>query len=275
MLEIDSAYQRLRIDEKDGVRILKFTRNEQSSMHLDDPFQTDIEYIGYLHTTVAVKPTATRTLIIGLGGGSLVKRMWRDYPWMHIDAVEIDPRVVEVARRYFALPDDERIRVIVSEGREFISAAPDVYDIIVVDAFADDRVPRPLLTEEFMLECRAHLAEDGVIAWNVIGAVQGRHSKQFRSFHRTAANVWRHVWTFEVRSTVALVIGDTRNLVMLASDARLTDDELLERIGSRVGGLVTVPAFERFAEDLYPEGMRTGDVPILYDEPRPRKRWLR
>ena len=272
MTEFDSAYHQLHVTDDDGVRLLRFERNHQSSMHIDDPFETDILYVGYLHITMAVKPSATRTLSIGLGGGSLVKRMWRDYPFMHIDAVELDPAVVEIAHALFALPQDPRITVIVGDGREVLAASTEIYDIITIDAFADDRVPRPLTTEEFMRSCRDHMAPDGAIAYNVFGSVYGPHSRHFRSLHRTASNVWRNVWTFPV--DIATDARDlTRNIVMLASDAELSTDELQDRIADRVGGLVTVPGFERFAEDLYLGKIRTGDVPLLLDEhPAPRKR---
>ena len=265
MPDFDSPYHRLTVTDNDGVRLLKFERNHQSSMRLDDPFETTIEYVGYLHITLAVKPDAQRVLVIGLGGGSVVKRMWRDYPTMRLDVVEIDPEVAEVASTFFELPADDRIDVHVADGREFLGRRCDIYDIIIIDAFDDDRVPRHLLTEEFMRLCRDHLAEDGVVAWNVFGAVYGPHSRLFRSFHRTASNVWRNVWTFPL-GIAENAVDDTRNIVMLASDARLTADELASLIGDRVGGLVTVPAFERFAEDLYRGAIRTGDVPLLTDD---------
>lgn len=265
MPDFDSPFHRLTVTDNDGVRLLKFERNHQSSMLIDDPFETTIEYVGYLHITLAVKPDATRTLVIGLGGGSVVKRMWRDYPAMHLDVAEIDGEVAEVATALFELPDDDRIAVHIADGREFLTRHLDAYDIIIVDAFDDDRVPRPLLTEEFMRECKDRLAPDGVIAWNLIGAVYGPHSRAFRSFHRTAANVWRNVWTFPL-GIAENAVDDTRNIIVFASDTELTDDELTERIGSRVDGLVTVPAFERFAEDLYRGNLRTGDVPLLTDE---------
>lgn len=62
-------------------------------MYLDAPFETDFDYPAYLHLTVAVKPDAARVCMIGLGGGTVAKRMWRDYPWMRIDAVEVDPQI--------------------------------------------------------------------------------------------------------------------------------------------------------------------------------------
>jgi spermidine synthase len=265
MPDFDSPYHRLSVTDNDGVRLLKFERNHQSSMRIDDPFETTIEYVGYLHTTLAVKPDAARTLVIGLGGGSVVKRLWRDHPAMHLDVAEIDPEVVEVATALFEVPDDPRIAIHVADGRDFLESCPHTYDIVIVDAFDDDRVPRPLLTEEFMRVVRDHLSEGGVVAWNVFGAVYGPQSRPFRSFHRTAANVWRNVWTFPLH-IAENAIDDSRNIVMLASDAPLSADDLAERIATRVGGLVTVPAFERFAEDLYRGAIRTGDVPLITDD---------
>ena len=274
MYEHRSAYHRLRVTDSNGVRSLIFEHNHQSSMHLDNPFESDIEYVGYLHLTLAVTPNAKRTLVLGLGGGSVVKRMWRDYPAMRLDVVELDPEVADVARELFALPTDPRISVIIDDGRAFVGRAAGPYDIIIVDAFDDDVIPRPLMTEEFLRECRDLLGPDGVIAYNVIGSVQGDSSKQFRSLHKTASNVWRTVWTFVVGHADGFP-GSTGNLVMLATDAELTEDELLERIGMRVGGLVTVPAFERFAEHLYRGSIRTGDVPIICDPPAPARRTRR
>jgi spermidine synthase len=141
--EFDSEFHRIHVTDNEGVRLMRFERNHQSNMHIDDPYQTDIEYVGYLHLTVAVCPQATRALVIGLGGGSLVKRMWRDYPWMSVDAVELDPEVIEICQAFFALPDDERLRVFCSEGRAFIESGEETYGIIAIDAFNDDRIPLP------------------------------------------------------------------------------------------------------------------------------------
>lgn len=240
-------------------------------MLLGDPFETDFEYSAYLHLTVAVKPAAARTLVIGLGGGMLVKRMWRDYPDMRLDVVEVDDGVVQVARKYFGLPDDERINVVVDEGRRFLADSSATYDIVVVDAFDDDRVPRPLTTEEFLREVRDHLSPDGAIAYNLIGPVQGDHSRHFRSFHRTATSVWRRVWVFCVKMAEGGLPGPNDNVVLVATDAELSTAELLDRVQNRVGGRVTVPEFETFGEDLHLKPIRTGDVPTIVDPRPPRK----
>jgi spermidine synthase len=190
---------------------------------------------------------------------------------MTIDVVEIDPDVVEIALGYFAVPDDERIRIIVGDGRAFLSLAPDTYDIIIIDAFDDDHVPRPLLTEEFMRDVRDHLSPGGVVAWNVLGYLSGPRSKQFRSLHRTASNVWRHVWAFPVGGG-DLLEATEHNIVVLASDAPVPDDELVDRIIDRVAGRVMGAGFDLLGASARGHKVRSGDVPLLVDPPSNARR---
>lgn len=265
-----SPHHTIRVADFNGVRTMRFERNQQSSMRLDDPFDTDIEYVRYLHLAVAVRPNPERALVIGLGGGTIVKQLWRDHPELTIHAVEIDPEVVAVAHELFGLPEDPRISVYVSEGRSFLDARMDDYDIVMVDAYDDDRMPLPLQTEECMQRARALLGEHGVMAYNVIGTVSGMMSKPLRRLHKTASNVWRNVWLFRVSSLVP-ARGNPENVILLASDAPLSEDVLLARIATRVSGTVSTPGFERFGEDLYRGRLRTGDVALLTD-PLHRKR---
>ncbi len=260
----NSTFQSIRVIDIGYRRILQFEKTRQSSMYLDNPFETDFEYPGYFHVAIAIKPDAASALMIGLGGGTTAKRMWRDYPEMQIDAVELDPAVIEVARTYFELPHDPRLRVIVDEGRHYIETTSGAYDIIIIDAFDDDRIPPPLTTEEFLWAVRGRLAEDGVLAYNVIGSLIGNRSKAFRSLHRTLANTFRRVWVFNADEGVE---AKGNNLVVLASDSPLTAHELRDRLASRVDGRVTVPAFEHFGDNLYEGPIRSGDVPILSDPP--------
>ncbi len=256
----------IRVIERGAIRILQIGRLQQSSMYLDAPFETDFDYPGYLHLTMAVKPDATRVLMIGLGGGTVAKRMWRDYPWMTIDAVEIDPHVADLARTSFALPRDERLRVHIGEGRAFLEASTDTYDIVIVDAFEDERVPTPLMTEEFHRLTLAHLTGDGVLAYNMHGSVTGERSRPFRRMHRTLRGSFRQVWPFIVGLSRGGGPASHSEIVVLATNAALGADALCERIASRVDGRVSVPEFHEFARDLYREPVRGGDVAPYCDQ---------
>jgi len=245
---LTSVFHDIDVTDHDFLRVLSFGPNRQSSMYLDAPYETDFEYPNYFHLALAVKPDALRTLAIGLGGGTVVKRMWRDYPAMRIDAVELDPAVVDVAERFFALPSDERIRVFVDDGRHFLETRTDVYDIVIVDAFLGDAVPPSLVAEEFMRTLRDHIAPDGAVVYNFMGSIAGEGSEPFLALHRALAAHWQQVWVFVINESTE---AGARNLILLATDAPLSTDELRARIADRVGGAVSVPAFHLFGEDLY------------------------
>lgn len=260
-----AADQEIHVTEKGSIRTLRIGRIEQSSMYLDSPFETDFDYPAYLHLTVAIVPDASKVLMIGLGGGTVVKRMWRDHPHMTIDAVELDAEVASLARTHFALPDDERIHVHVDDGRTFLERADDTYDIVIVDAFIDEQVPVHLQTEEFHRLALGHLTDGGVLAYNFHGSVAGARSKPFRRLHKTLGISFARVWTFPVGLSASGESGEHREIIVLATNATLSVEELLERISNRVDGHVTVPAFEHLGDDLYREGVRTGDISALCD----------
>jgi len=243
-----SAFNDITVADEGFIRTLSFGGIRQSSMYLDAPFDTDFEYPGYLHTALAVKPDAARTLAIGLGGGTVVKRMWRDYPEMRIDVVELDPDVVDVARRFFALPDDDRIRVIVGDGREFVAATDETYDIVIIDAFEGDRVPLQLADDGFMRAVLDRLSPGGAVIYNFMGSVDGRGRGPFNDLRATLSRAWARVFVFLVDEGVAAL--GASNIILLATDAPLTADALRVQIASRVDGLVTVPAFHLFGDDL-------------------------
>ena len=170
----------------------------------------------------------------------------------------------QAAYEVFDLPDDERLQVAVADGRAFLEASEDVYDIISIDAFDDNATPRPLMTQEFLKICREHLTPDGAIVYNVFGAIAGLYSKPMRSFYHTVSGSWRSTWVFPVESAGARP-NEVRNIIVLATDAPLSTEELLERIAGRAGGVITVPGFEALGEDLYLGEVDDEDAPILQD----------
>jgi predicted membrane-bound spermidine synthase len=153
----DTRYHRLFVVDEGNTRYLRFDASFQSAMYRDDPFRTRFRYTDYLHLGVAYKPEAREILFVGLGGGSAPKRMWRDFPDVRLRVAEIDPVVVEVAERYFALPRDGRLEVAVADGRGYLDRTDGRFDVIVLDAFFADGIPFHLFTHEFLELARKRL----------------------------------------------------------------------------------------------------------------------
>jgi spermidine synthase len=103
-------------------------------------------------------------LLIGLGGGSLLKQ-YASEGWI-MDAVEIDPAVIEIAHDHFGLSDKEG-NIFAMDGRQFLSTTNRKYDVILLDAFGSSSIPFHLVTEEVFGLIARHLTEGGILAVNV------------------------------------------------------------------------------------------------------------
>ena len=142
---------------------------------------------GYLRSAllglVFAPPEPSSMLFVGLGAGSLPRYLSARYPRARLDAVEIDPEVPPIARRYFALPAARNLRVIVREGREFIRGQTEKYDLVLMDAYFGGEIPLHLATLEFMDELRRVLQPGGIVVANLPAP-------------EVAANVWSVVATY-------------------------------------------------------------------------------
>src|SRR6185503_6939844 len=154
----DTRYHRLVVVDGGGSRYLRFDSSFQSGMYIGQPFRTRFAYTDYLQLGLAYNPSAKNVLVVGLGGASAPKRVWRDFGDVRLTVVELDPAVVETAYKWFALPHDERIDVHVDDGRRYLQRNDDRYDVIMLDAFYADGVPFHMTTLEFVELLRKRLA---------------------------------------------------------------------------------------------------------------------
>ena len=186
----DTRYHRLLVVEDGASRYLRFDSSFQSGMYLKRPFATRFSYSDYLQLGLAYNPSAKKILVIGLGGAAVQKRLWRDFRDVQVTTVELDPDVVDVAYRWFHLPHDARLPVVVDDGRRFLQRTDERFDVIMVDAFYSDGVPFHMTTLEFAQLMRDRLTPGGVVATNVIGALTGGSSEITRALWKTYAAVF-------------------------------------------------------------------------------------
>ena len=107
-----------------------------------------------------------RVALVGLAGGTVARQFTAIDGPMPIDGVEIDPKIVDVGRRYFAMTEPN-LHVTVADGRYWMATQAARYDVILVDAYRQPYIPFYLTTREFFESAKAHLTPDGVLAINV------------------------------------------------------------------------------------------------------------
>src|SRR6267154_3970176 len=157
-------------EDHKGLRTLLVERGggRQSVVKPGDPDHLELPYARVALAGLALCEEPRRILVVGLGGGSLPMFLRKHYPAAGIDVAEIDPDVVDVAKKYFGFREDERMHARIGDGRQFIeSARQSDYDIIFLDAFGARDVPKHLTTREFLQVLRRALVPGGVVVGNV------------------------------------------------------------------------------------------------------------
>jgi spermidine synthase len=270
LLDRETRYHHVFIVDDVDTRYLRFDSLVQSGMWLKTPYRTRFRYTDFFSLALAYKPSARDVLAIGLGGGSATKRLWRDFPQLHIQAVEIDPVVRDVAYRYFHLPRDPRIKVDVDDGRSWLERHPARrFDAIMIDAFYADSIPFHLFTAEFLEQVREHLNPGGVVILNTIGATAGPDSQLERAIYRTYRSAFP---TVLVHPVVLPGEGpnDVRNVMLVATDAPAPSRSfLLSRWQDIRREHPTAPDLTKPIRDRIDRPLRLDGVPLLTDDYAP------
>ena len=174
-------------EDENGLRTLRFRTNgaRQSVVKPGDPDHLAVRYIQAFPVGLLWQPQPQRILIVGLGGGSIAMFLHKHLPEASIDAVELDPAVVAVARSHFGLVTDARLQVHVGDGRAFIEQARPGYDLILLDAYGRDGFPHALATQEFLRAVQRVLSPQGVVLSNVWSRQHNSHYDDMVASYRS------------------------------------------------------------------------------------------
>lgn len=172
IFETESAYNYIEVLEVNGYRMLRL--NDGQGVH--SMYHPDVLFYGGPWEQFLMGPlfnptfstnSVERIAIIGLAAGTTARQAAVVYPQAQVDGYEIDPRIVEVANRYFGMADLPNLTVFVQDGRYGLAHSPHQYDIIAVDAYRPPYIPWHMTTREFFQQALEHLTEDGVLVINV------------------------------------------------------------------------------------------------------------
>lgn len=196
------------------VRVLYQGGGYQSATYLGARrFLPVFEYCRGLDTMFDAEPAMRassghgirRALMLGGGGFAYPKHLLTTRDGIHMDVVEIDPGVVEVARRWFFLSElEERLRdpnrsrgnglaVHVADGRAFLNAAaPGGYDVVINDAFSGTSPVACLATAEAAAAAKACLTPGGLYLANVSSRGEGLDLSFLRDEVATLLTAFAH-----------------------------------------------------------------------------------
>jgi predicted membrane-bound spermidine synthase len=189
-----TPYQTLEVGEIDDRRYLKSNGFLQSVV-ITRTGEPGLGYIRQVALATLFQPRMERALFIGMGGATAGTYLQRRLPHLRTDYVDIDPAIPEIARRWFGFVDGPLRRVHIADGRRFLAASEERWDLVLVDAYVGLSIPFHLTTSEFMREVEAHLAPGGVFAFNLAGGLEDPFS---RAIFRTVRSHFGTARAFDV-----------------------------------------------------------------------------
>lgn len=178
LLEIETRYQYARVEHEGDLVALRLNEGLDSfhSLYRRGQILTGgyFDYYSLFPPLVGTPKRPREILILGFAAGTIARQMLALYGErfpLRITGVEIDPEVASLGPRFFDLPDDPRLEVVVDQdARVYLDHSERRFDLIVVDTYADQiYVPFQVCSKEFFTAARDHLAADGGLVANLGG----------------------------------------------------------------------------------------------------------
>jgi SAM-dependent methyltransferase len=208
LAEVAGAGGPIRVEQRGGRRLLVIGGTVHASVAWTatgpDPAVVD-PLVTLLRQ---VRPAAKTALVIGLGSGDTAGDLAR--AGLAVTAVEIDPQVIEVARRWFGYQGD----AVAGDGRAFVESNPGPWDLVIMDAFDGTKAPPRLVDAAATRLLRERTAKDGVTAMRLVGAPTDPLVASLRRALGTPGPAFVHVYGSGVGA-------EAQNLYLAASTAPL------------------------------------------------------
>ncbi|MCW5918493.1 MAG: hypothetical protein KIS71_01805, partial [Bacteroidetes bacterium] len=121
-----------------------------------------------------------KILVLGMGGGSVVKFLIKNNSQAQLDAVEIDLKIINIAKEMFDLAPTDRLKIYATDAIEFTQKCTEKYDLILIDIFIDDVVPEFCFSESFWKSLQNICLPTCDIVFNA--SMKGNHLKHNLDF---------------------------------------------------------------------------------------------
>jgi spermidine synthase len=238
-LELDakSMFSRIKVtkDKVKNVRTLWFVRDNgdeviESMLNLDKPHDLIVNYTRFMFLSYAFRPKQEKVLIVGLGGGSMVHFLKHYDPNVKVDVVEIDPKIVEVADKYFGVRTGGNVNIITKDAFDYLAKTDAQYDTIYMDAFLKPSVKTDetgvdlrFKTMEFYKKIQKKLTPDGMVVFNING-----HDKIDDDL-KNIRDSFSQTYIFNLPYESLVVVGSTAQKRLTGAAIRQAATELDQR----------------------------------------------
>lgn len=227
MADIDSQYNRIVVSRefnyaREIIALKTDNAGIQSAVFAEgDKSELTAGYLREFDISLEINPEIKKALLIGGAGFTYPAHFLQKNPQATIDVVEIDPKMVEVAKKYLFFEEESGLKIIHQDARLFPDSCSHQYDAIYLDAFSSLSPPYYLTTGEFFNSLKTKcLSKEGILLVNLISAIEGDESEFLVKEYNTLKKVFPGVFIYPVHNHVS--VYRRQNLIAVA---RLRDDD--------------------------------------------------
>lgn len=167
------------VEFQQKIRSLHFgNKTQQSAMLISNPYILIHKYAQAMMLPLCWNKTS-KVLVLGLGSASIVKYLYNYFQDLHIDAIELRPKVIELAKEYFLMPEcDERFQIYNESAFDWLNNKNDSdiseaekYDLIIVDMFLTSKAGKDITIDvsAAIRNIFNLLTDEGVVVFNQLG----------------------------------------------------------------------------------------------------------
>lgn len=167
---LDETYAKPFVIDDGERRCLHFDRRLiQSAMRLEAPNALDVRYTQKMMSFLLFLPRPRRIVLIGLGGGSLVKFCHYRLPATHMVVLDNNPDVIALRDAFLVPPNGPKLQVLEADGAAWLGQAEKGIDVLLVDAFDKRGYAPGLADRKFLEQAKRQLTGSGVLVVNLAG----------------------------------------------------------------------------------------------------------
>ncbi|HWY38802.1 MAG TPA: fused MFS/spermidine synthase, partial [Bacteroidia bacterium] len=166
----DDLYQPNQEEKPDSCRLLLMNNVIQSAVNLKNG-NSELEYTALLEKNLTAATTHPKTaLLLGLGGGVQANELCKEN--IEVTAIELDRRVIGVAKCYFNL--NRSVVVIEDDARHALYNIHKKFDFVMIDLFHAEITPAHVMSFESFTKIRSLLNENGLLVINTYGYLKSK-----------------------------------------------------------------------------------------------------
>lgn len=222
--------------------------NIQSAMRKTDTSNPVLPYFPALLSALLFLPDPQRTLIIGLGGGELIRFFKHCLPKTELFAIEKSRAMIHAFNCYFqqnTLPID----VIADDICSYTSHRDQrPYDMVFLDVYGENSLPACLYEKHFYYKLSGMLSDQGIVSMNLIVRDETEAIELLKSIRKAFHKM-----------TLCLSVGKHMNIVVLAFNQppKIRTKQQLNENAIRLNGSSNIN-FNELIENIFSSNPNNG-----------------